>query len=73
MTCLEISTYFREFDDCWRPFLGRQGPEPTYVISLDNSEGDTLRDALLRRLPIQADGSIPWVAGAWAARGVVEE
>jgi hypothetical protein len=70
---LEIYTDFRDFDDYWKPFLGGQGPAPTYVLSLDKSEQEKLRDALLGRLPIQADGSISMRARAWAAKGIIED
>jgi ubiquinone/menaquinone biosynthesis C-methylase UbiE len=70
---LEINTDFSDFDDYWQPFLGGQGPAPTYVLSLDESERDKLRHALLERLAIRADGSIPMVARAWAAKSIVEE
>jgi SAM-dependent methyltransferase len=70
---LEINTDFHDFDDYWQPFLGGQGPAPTYVLSLDEPERDKLRHALLERLPIQADGSIPMVARAWAAKSIVDE
>lgn len=68
---LEINTDFRDFDDYWKPFLGGQGPAPTYLLSLDQSEREKLRDALFARLPIQADGSITMRARAWAAKGIV--
>lgn len=68
---LEITMCFRDFDDYWIPFLGGQGPAPTYVLSLDQSDRDKLRDMLLERLPIQADGSISMLARAWAAKGIV--
>ena len=69
---LDINADFRDFDDYWKPFLGGQGPAPTYVLSLDESERDKLRHALLERLPIQADGSISMLARAWAAKSIVE-
>jgi SAM-dependent methyltransferase len=68
---IEINTHFRDFDDYWNPFLGGQGPAPTYVLTLDKKERDKLRDSLYERLPIQIDGSIPMVARAWAAKGQV--
>jgi SAM-dependent methyltransferase len=68
---IEINTHFRDFDDYWNPFLGGQGPAPTYVLTLDKKERDKLRDSLYERLPIQVDGSIPMVARAWAAKGQV--
>lgn len=70
---IEISTDFRNFDDYWNPFLGGQGPAPTYVMSLDMPAREKLRDALFARLPVQADGSIPMAARAWAAKGIVEK
>ena len=69
---LEITTNFCDFDDYWKPFLGGQGPAPTYVLSLDKLERDKLRDTLLDRLPIQTDGSIPMLARAWAIKGTVK-
>lgn len=68
---IEIDTHFRDFDDYWKPFLGGQGPAPTYVLSLNESEKSKLKDALYERLPIQTDGSIPMLALAWAAKGQV--
>lgn len=69
---LDINTDFRDFDDYWKPFLGGQGPAPSYVLSLDEVEREKLRHALLERLPIQPDGSISMVARAWAAKCIVE-
>jgi len=68
---IEIDTYFRDFSDYWEPFLGGQGPAPTYVMSLDESARNKLRHILFKRLSIQADGSIHMVARTWAARGLV--
>ncbi|MEJ2142272.1 MAG: class I SAM-dependent methyltransferase [Gammaproteobacteria bacterium] len=68
---LEIETNFEDFDDYWSPFLGGQGPAPAYVLSLDESERNRLRDCLKDRLPIQQDGSIPMNARAWAAKSTV--
>lgn len=70
-TAIEIATRFRDFDDFWNPFLGGQGPAPTYVLSLEESEKNKLRDALYKSLPIQTDGSINLSARAWAAKGHV--
>jgi SAM-dependent methyltransferase len=68
---IEIETHFRDFNDYWNPFLGHEGPAPTYVTSLDEVERNNLRDALSERLPIQPDGSISMSARAWAASGQV--
>jgi SAM-dependent methyltransferase len=68
---IEITTHFRDFDDYWKPFLGGQGPAPTYVLKLHEAERNNLRDALARRLPIKEDGSIRLAARAWAVKGLV--
>jgi len=68
---LEITTYFSNFDDYWRPFLGGQGPAPTYVSNLNEIERRQIRDVLMQRLPVQQDGSILLSARAWAVKGVV--
>ena len=68
---IEIKTHFRDFDDYWNPFLGGQGPAPTYLLKLEKVEQNKLRNSLYERLPIQVDGSIPMIARAWAAKGQV--
>jgi ubiquinone/menaquinone biosynthesis C-methylase UbiE len=68
-TSIEITTHFRNFDDYWKPFLGGQGPAPSFVLSLDEDERKILRNALKARLPTRQDGSISMVARAWAAKG----
>jgi len=70
---IEIATIFSNFDDYWQPFLGGQGPAPTYAMSLDAGARARLRDRLEERLPVQPDGSIPMIARAWAIRGQVPE
>jgi trans-aconitate methyltransferase len=67
---LEVPTRFRDFDDYWSPFLGGQGPAPTYAMHLDEQRRGLLRDRLRDRLPAAPDGSIGLVARAWAVRGV---
>lgn len=66
---IEITTKFANFDDYWQPFLGGQGPAPTYVSKLDAAEKEALRDALMNRMPIEQDGSIQLSARAWAVKG----
>lgn len=68
-TGLEVPTLFGDFDDYWNPFLGGQGPAPTYAMSLTEEARDRLRDHIRARLPVAADGSIPLSARAWAIRG----
>jgi len=66
---IDVSTRFRDFDDYWTPFLGGQFPAPDYAMSLDEAARTALRDRIRAHLPIAADGSIPLIARAWAARG----
>lgn len=68
---VEIATTFRNFDDYWSPFLGGQGPAPSYLTSRGEAERAALRERLRGELPAAADGSIPLTARAWAARGNV--
>jgi ubiquinone/menaquinone biosynthesis C-methylase UbiE len=70
---IEITTHFRDFDDYWKPFLGGQGPAPSFVMSLNEAEKNKLRNALKSRLPTQPDDSISMVARAWAAKGQISQ
>jgi ubiquinone/menaquinone biosynthesis C-methylase UbiE len=67
---VEVPTHFRDFDDYWSPFLGGQGPAPSYAMSLNEEARITLREKIRAGLPIRPDGSIPLVARAWAVRGM---
>ena len=68
---IEIPTVFRDFDDYWRPFLGKQGAAPAYLASLDVKNRNRIRDNLKARLVPAANGSIAMTARAWAVRGTV--
>jgi len=68
---LEIETYFVDFGDYWRPFLGGTGPAPAFLVSLDPGRRALLRNRLQHRLPVASDGSIRLRARAWAVRGFV--
>jgi len=70
-TPIDIVTRFTDFDDYWKPFLGGQGPAPTFVAKLGDTERNRLRDSLARRLPVHTDGSISLQARAWATKGTV--
>jgi SAM-dependent methyltransferase len=69
---IDVPTRFRDFDDYWSPFLGGQGPAPSYAMSLGEERRAALRDRIRVGLPVAADGSIPLIARAWAARGARE-
>lgn len=66
---IRVPTPFPDFDDYWTPFLGGQGPAPTYLAGLPEHRRAALRERLKAALPRAADGSVPLHARAWAARG----
>ena len=66
---LETTAVFRDFADYWQPFLGRNGPAPSYVAALAPTQQMTLAEQLRQLLPSQPDGSIPLKMRAWAVRG----
>jgi SAM-dependent methyltransferase len=68
---IDVPTVFRDFDDYWSPFLGGQGPAPTYATGLAGERRAALREHIRARLTVGADGSIYLTAGAWAVRGNV--
>jgi SAM-dependent methyltransferase len=67
---LEIPTVFKDFDDYWSPFLGGQGPAPTYCSTLSDDRRAMLRERVRSALPIERDGSIRLTARAFAVRGI---
>jgi ubiquinone/menaquinone biosynthesis C-methylase UbiE len=67
---IEVPTHFRDFDDYWSPFLGGQGPAPSYAMSLDEEARSALREKIHASLPIQSDGSIRLQARAWGIKGI---
>jgi len=71
VTAIDIPTPLESFDDYWGPFLGGQGPAPTYAMSLAEVSRARLRDRIRERLPMKADGTISLAARAWAARATV--
>jgi SAM-dependent methyltransferase len=68
---IDVPTVFRDFDDYWLPFLGKQGAAPTYLASLPTETRDRIRVALKARLVPAPDGSIAMTARAWAVQGTV--
>jgi SAM-dependent methyltransferase len=67
---IEVPTVFGDFDDYWGPFLGGQGPAPTYAMSLDEARRERLRERLRETLPVGEGGRIHLMARAWAVKGV---
>jgi SAM-dependent methyltransferase len=66
---LDIATPFSSFEELWQPFLGGQGPAPTYALSLSEASRAELEAAFRARVPVSGDGSIALMARAWAVRG----
>lgn len=69
-TILDVPTVFSNFDDLWSPFLGGQGPAPTYLGTLSEDRQASLREHVRARLPTAKDGSIHLIARAFAVRGI---
>ncbi|MGZ5384200.1 MAG: class I SAM-dependent methyltransferase [Acidimicrobiia bacterium] len=72
-TPLVIPTVFAGFGEYWKPFLGGQGPAPSYVVSLTERDRRDLQARLSDELPRSDDGAIELTARAWAVRGIVEK
>jgi ubiquinone/menaquinone biosynthesis C-methylase UbiE len=70
---LDISTVFRDFNDYWNPFLGGQGPAPSYVATLNEDKREQLKKALYKKLPIESDGSIKLLARAIGIQGTYKQ
>jgi SAM-dependent methyltransferase len=70
---IDVPTVFSSFEDFWSPFLGGQGPAPTYCSTLTEEARAALRDRLRAMLPAAADGRIALTARALAVRGVRPE
>jgi SAM-dependent methyltransferase len=68
---IEVPMVFKNFDDYWIPFLGRQGAAPTYLVSVDEEIREKIRARLQARLLPSVDGTIPLRARAWAVQGIV--
>ena len=45
---LEIELVFEDFDDYWSPFLGAQGPAPSYLATLTEDDRALVREDLAR-------------------------
>jgi len=66
---IDVPTMFHSFDDYWAPFLGGQGPAPSYTMSLSEEHRVELRELIRSRLPLKSDGGIELIARAWAVCG----
>jgi SAM-dependent methyltransferase len=66
---IDVPTVFQDFEDYWSPFLGGQGPAPSYCTALPENRRVQLRERLRTILPTGPDGSIRLTARAFAVRG----
>jgi hypothetical protein len=66
---LDAVTAFENFDDHWSPFLGGQGPAPSYVGTLTATARDTVRERLRATLPVESGGAVLLCARAFALAG----
>jgi SAM-dependent methyltransferase len=66
---LDTDTIFDDFDDYWNPFLGGQGPAPSYLASLSHELQKELKNKLRERLYCEPDGSIKLLGRAIAIKG----
>ena len=69
VTGIEVPTVFADFDDYWTPFLGGQGPAPSYCRGLSEAAMERVRERLMATVPSQPDGSLRLSARAWVVRG----
>jgi len=68
---IDIPTVFEDFDDYWKPFLGRTGAAPTYLASVGGEVQERIRRCLEARLASARGGPIALAARAWAVQGIV--
>lgn len=68
---VEVDTYFKNFNEFWKPFLGNVGPAPAYAMGLDLKKRKQLEMKVRYSLPVNKDGSILIGAKAWAVKGTV--
>jgi ubiquinone/menaquinone biosynthesis C-methylase UbiE len=66
---LDIDTIFKDFDDLWNPFMGIQGPAPSYLASLSTEQQLALKNAFKANLQFENDESIHLIARAIAIKG----
>ncbi len=69
-TAIEVPTFFRDFDDYWRPFTLGTGPAPGYCANLADEARQRLKETLQTSLPRREDGSIPLQTRAWAVKSI---
>jgi len=69
-TSIDIDTRFDSFDDFWKPFLGKQGPAPSFYSNLEDAKQKKVVELIREALPINSDGTVNLIARAFAVRGI---
>lgn len=69
---LDIDTVFKDFEDFWNPFLGGQGPAPSYLASLSSKLQKELKHSLRERLVTEPNGSIKLLGRALAIKSKLD-
>jgi SAM-dependent methyltransferase len=70
---ITIPTVFRDFEDLWSPFLGGQGPAPTYAMALAEEHRTALRERLRQAVASKPKEPITLSARAWVVRGLSQK
>lgn len=70
---LDIHTVFKNFEDYWQPFLGAQGPAPSYLASLNENLQNSIKSSLRKKMIVEPDGSIKLLARAIAIKGIFNQ
>lgn len=71
LRAIEVPMRFESFEDFWTPFLGGQGPAPTYVANLNEVKRERLRETLRKGLTATSNEGFELTARAWAVKGTV--
>lgn len=69
VTSITVPTVFKNFEDLWLPFLGGQGPAPSYTIALGEQRRIALRERLRKSIPMVGTAQIALTAKAWVVSG----
>ncbi len=67
---LDILTVFKNFEDYWNPFLGAQGPAPSYLASLSKDLQSEIKNDVYNKLPKEPNGEIRLVGRAIVIKGI---
>ncbi|WP_353826536.1 class I SAM-dependent methyltransferase [Agromyces sp. SYSU T0242] len=71
---IDVDSVFADFDDLWDPFLGAQGPAPSYLAETTDAARTEIRDRMRAATAsrTRSDGAIELHARAWSVSGRLE-